>query len=378
MSRPTARDGAVRRSLVAVAARLIPLAVALGLSFALFAASGFDVVPVASGLLEGSLTGRGAVANTVRWAVPLCLIGLGIAVCLRAGEFNIGAQGQMQVGSLLAVWVALEWDAPKPLVILLAALLAVVGGSAWSGLAGVLKVRLGADEVITTLMLNFVALQLVQWVTTGPLKDLTTSGDSASTSRIDPSLRVQGSGEISVAVLAVTALAAVGTWLLLERSRLGLHLSYVGGNSSAAVWQGLPLARVRLIAYLVAGALAGLTGAVEVFGPAGRVVTGATPLLGFTALVVTVVASYRVAGTVVTALFFGGLQAAVLYLPIVSDLPVSGLRIVEGLVAMLITARLAVMLRRRRHNAALAPTASPEAGRAGSGADQADLGAESG
>ena len=350
----------------ALIGRLVTVVVAFGLAFGLFAASGFDAGSVASGLLEGSLTGTGAVANTIRWAVPLCLIGLGIAVCLRAGEFNIGAQGQMLVGSLPAVWVALEWDGPKVAVILVATVLAVLGGAAWSGVAGVLKVRVGADEVITTLMLNFVALQLVQWVTTGPLKDLTTSGDSASTSRIDRSLRVQGSGEISVEIVVLTMLVAVGAWLLLERSRLGLHVSYVGGDSSAATWQGLPIARVRLLAYFIAGALAGLTGAVEVFGPAGRVVTGATPLLGFTALVVTVVASYKVAGTVVSALFFGGLQAAILYLPIVSDLPVSGLRIVEGLVAMLITARLAVVVRRRRDR-----TASPRAAQYEVGSDGA-------
>ncbi len=345
----------------ALIGRVLTLLVAFGLAFGLFAVSGFDAGSIASGLLSGSLTGPGAVANTVRWAVPLCLIGLGIAVCLRAGEFNIGAQGQMLVGSLLAVWVALEWDGPKVAVIALAVLLAVCGGAAWSGLAGVLKVRIGADEVITTLMLNFVALQLTQWVTTGPLKDLATSGDSASTSRIDPSLRVQGSGEISVEVVLLTVLVAFGVWLLLERSRFGLDVSYVGGDSSAATWQGLPIARVRLHAYLIAGALAGLTGAVEVFGPAGRVVTGATPTIGFSALVVTVVASYKIAGTVVSALFFGGLQAAILYLPIVSELPVSGLGIFEGLVAMLVTAGLAEAVRRWRDSAASAQAPRLEA-----------------
>ena len=347
------------RGLGSVVGRLVLVAVAFGAAFGLFAVSGFEIGPVASGLLEGALTGKGAVANTIRWAVPLCLIGVGIAVSLRAGEFNIGAQGQMLVGGLLAVWVALGWEGPRLAVILVATVLAVAAGAVWSGIAGYLKVRLGADEVITTLMLNFVALQLVQWVTTGPLRDPATSGDSASTSRIDVSLRLQGSGEVSIEIVALTALVAVGAWLLLERSRIGLDISYVGGNSSAASWQGLPLRRVRFIAYLIAGALAGLTGAVEVFGPAGRVVTGATPVLGFTALVVTVVASYRVAGTVVSALFFGGLQAAVLYLPIVSDLPVSGLRIIEGLVAMLITARLAMVLRRQSKGAGrLRPTAA--------------------
>ena len=339
----------------ALIGRLAPVAAAFGLAFGLFAVAGFEVGPIASGLLEGAVTGNGAVANTIRWSVPLALIGLGIAVCLRAGEFNIGAQGQMQVGGLLAVWVALRWDAPTLAVIAVATVLAVAAGAVWSGIAGALKVRLGADEVITTLMLNFVALQLVQWVTTGPLRDPGTSGDSASTSRIDASLRVQGSREISIEIVVLVALVAVGVWLLLERSRIGLHISYVGGDGSAASWQGLPLGRIRFVTYLIAGALAGLAGAVEVFGPAGRVVTGATPLIGFTALVVTVVAAYRVAGTVVSALFFGGLQAAVFYLPIVSDLPVSGLRIIEGLVAMLITARLAVLLRRRRRGEAEPP-----------------------
>ena len=328
--------------------RVAPVVVALCIAFGLFAVAGFGVGPIASGLLEGALTGNGAVANTIRWSVPLGLIGLGIAVCLRAGEFNIGAQGQMQVGGLLAAWVALRWDGPTLAVIAVATVLAVAAGAIWSGIAGALKVRFGADEVITNLMLNFVALQLVQWVTTGPLRDPATSGDSASTSRIDASLRVQGSGEISIEIVVLFAFVAVVIWLLLERSGIGLHISYVGGNSSAASWQGLPLGRIRFVTYLIAGALAGLTGAVEVFGPAGRVVTGATPLLGFTALVVAVVAAYKVAGTVVSALFFGGFQAAIFYLPIVSDLPVSGLRIIEGLVAMLITARLAVLLRRRR------------------------------
>lgn len=340
----------MKQSLWRLAVRVIPVAAAFGLAFALFAGTGFDVGDVAGGIVEGSVTGPGAFANTVRWSVPLVLIGLGIAVSLRAGEFNIGAQGQMLLASLASVWVALEWDAPKYAVILVATALAIAVGTCWSAIAGVLKVRLGADEVITTLMLNFVALQIIHWAATGPLRDPGMSGDSASTPRIDAGLRLQESGKMSLEIILVTCGVIAVVWVLLERSRLGLHIRYTGTSPEAARWQGLPMGRIRIATYLIAGALAGLAGAAETFGPAGRVVTGSTPTLGFSALVVAVVGALGVSGTVVAGIFFGGLQAVILYLPIVSDLPTSGLRIVEGLVAMLITAQLAVVIRRRRRS----------------------------
>ena len=350
----------MNQHLARLVARLAPVIIAFALAFALFAATGFSVGSVASGIVEGVLTGRGATTNTIRWSIPLILIGLGIAVSLRAGEFNIGAQGQFLVGSLAAIWVALRWDLPKAWLIFFAIVLAVVAGALWSAIAGVLKVYLGADEVITTLMLNFVAIQLVQWVATGPLRDPFSSGDAASTERLDPSLRVQGSGEYSLELILLTIAVIVAVWSLLERSRLGIAVQLIGANPKAAAWQGLSIRGTRLYTYLIAGGLAGLTGATEVFGPAGRVVTGSTPTLGFTALVVATVGSLAVVGTVTAGLFFGGLQAAILYLPIVSDLPPSGLRIIEGLVALLITAQLATALRRRRSTASPLPDEAPE------------------
>lgn len=338
----------MKPSPVTALTRSVPVIAAFGLAFLLFAATGFDAGGIVTGIVEGVLTGPGALSNTIRWTVPLVLIGLGIAASLRGGEFNIGAQGQMLVGSLTAVWVALEWSGPVPVVILVGTLLAVAAGAVWSAVAGVLKVYLGADEVIVTLMLNFIALQIIHWAATGPLKDLATSGDSASTPRIDPALRVQKSGEISIEVLILTALVVIAVWALLERSELGLQIRYAGTNPDAARWQGMAMNRIRISTYLIAGTLAGLAGAVEVFGPAGRVVTGSTPTLGFSALVVATVGAFGISGTVAAAVFFGGLQAAILYLPIVSDLPTSGLRIIEGLVAMLITAQLASMIRRQR------------------------------
>ena len=132
----------MRSLLLSASTKGIPVAVALGLTFSLFEVTGFDSLGVASGIVEGALTGPGALSNTFRWAVPLILMALGIAVSLRAGEFNIGTQGQLLVGSLATVWVALEWEAPAPAVILVATLVGVIAGAMWSSIAGVLKVRL--------------------------------------------------------------------------------------------------------------------------------------------------------------------------------------------------------------------------------------------
>ncbi|MEM7274382.1 MAG: ABC transporter permease [Actinomycetota bacterium] len=338
----------MRDRLVTLGWQAVPVLLAFGLAAAIFAVAGFDVVGVVDGAVQGSVTGNGAAANTIRWSIPLILIGVGVAVSLRAGEFNIGGQGQFLIGQCAAVWVGLRWDLPNPWAFIAAVILAVVAGALWSGIAGALKLTLGADEVITTLMLNFVALNFVQWLTSSSLTDPLTSGDAASTARLDPALRLQGSGQISLTLVLVTAAVVVGVWLLLERTPLGLGTTMVGANPTAAGWQGLPVTRIRFSSYLVAGGLAGLAGATEVFGPAGRVVTGATPTLGFTALLVAVVASLSIFGTVGIGLFFGALQAAVLFLPIVSDLPPSGLRILEGMVALLITAQLAVVIRSRR------------------------------
>jgi simple sugar transport system permease protein len=324
---------------------VLPLLLAILMSAALFFATGYDVASVISGVIEGAITGFGSFWQTLRWSMPLLLIALGFLFCLRAGEFNIGGQGQMMMGGLGTVAVALLLPGPVALVLPLAILSGIALGAAWSFLPGLLKVKLGADEVIVTLMLNFVAVLFVSWVTTGPLKDPAVRGETASTPTVDSALRLSGGDGMSVTLLVLIAVAVVFAWLLAERSAFGLKLRYVGEAPEAARWQGMQAGQLKLWAYVLAGSFAGLAGAFEVLGPNGRLVTGATPTIGFTAIVVTIVGLSRVSGIVFAALLFGGLQAAILFLPIVSDLPSSGLKILEGLIALLVTAE---FIRRRR------------------------------
>ena len=325
---------------------IFPVVLSIVLSLVLFAITGYDVIGVIAGVVEGAITGYGSFWQTLRWTMPLLLIALGFMFSTRAGEFNIGGQGQMMIGGLSSVAVALLCPGPAALVIPLTILAGILGGMFWSALAGTLKIRFGADEVIITLMLNFIAVLFVQWVTTGPLKDPAVRGQSASTPKVDETLRLSSGDGMSVTLLIFITIVVLLAWLLAERSRFGLQSRYAGTAPMAALWQGMDVNRLKMGAYLLAGAFAGLAGAFEVLGPNGRMVTGATPTIGFTAIVVTIVGMSRVPGIVLAALLFGGLQAAILFLPIVSDLPSSGLRILEGTIAALVTARFVTLKRR--------------------------------
>ncbi|MDE0001592.1 MAG: hypothetical protein OXQ29_02715, partial [Rhodospirillaceae bacterium] len=195
-----------------------------------FAVAGYDVTGAILGILEGALTGPGSFRQTLRWSIPLVLIALGFMISFRTGEFNIGGQGQLMLGGLGAVSVALLVPGPPALIMLMAIATGICAGALWSAIAGALKLRFGADEVITTLMLNFIAVLFIQWVTVGPLKDPAVRGETASTPRVDEALRLTGGDGVSPAMLFVVALAIFAAWLISERTPFGLKSRLVGAN----------------------------------------------------------------------------------------------------------------------------------------------------
>ena len=165
------RGGTMRRWLDGALHSIVPIVVAFVLGFILFAATGYDVAEVADGLWQGAAAAPGSLEQSLRWALPLAVVSLGIIITLRTGEFNIGAQGQILLGGLGAVAVALLLPESPPLIVIpLAIVCGIIAGALWSAIAGALKVWFNSDEVINTLMLNFIAVLLIQWVTTGPFQ----------------------------------------------------------------------------------------------------------------------------------------------------------------------------------------------------------------
>lgn len=326
--------------------------------------SGYSVAEVFSGTIQGAITAKGAVASTIRWTIPLLLIAWGVTIAFRAGFFNIGGQGQFYVGACAALAVALGWQTgPAWLVIIAGTAAAATAGAAWSLIPGWLRVRFGADEVLTTLIMSFIGSLVLQYLTSGPMRNPQEgAGQTAASKTIPEAFRLTGSSGVSLLLLAIVVLTGAAVWVLLERTRFGLSVELAGRNPVMARWQGINVRRVGLASFGLAGVLAGLAGAMELFGPAARLVSGFSPTVGFNAVVVALVGLLTVPGVALSALFFGGLQSAILFLPIVTDVPPPALVVLNGMVALLVTIRFRARRRRAVSGPAVAGGADGEAG----------------
>ncbi|WP_285114384.1 ABC transporter permease [Leifsonia sp. fls2-241-R2A-40a] len=320
---------------------------AFALGSLVFLVSGYNVSSIWSGTVQGAISAPGALQNTLRWTIPLVIAGLGVLVSFRAGFFNVGAQGQIYVGALTATVVGLAVPAPGPLLSVLCALAGMAGGAVWALIAAVLKVVFGTDEVLSTLMLNFIAVLLVQYVAGGPLRDKAGSSAVASTTALPQDARVSNGLGVSPTLLIVAILAVVLVWVWASSTRSGLTTELLGRNPVVVRWQGASSGRLAFVCFGAAGAAAGLAGSLDVLGPAGRLVAGFSPDIGFTAVLVALVGMLTVPGVVLAGLLFGGLQAALQYLPTVSDIPRSALDLIQGLIAVLITLQVRSVWRKR-------------------------------
>jgi ABC-type uncharacterized transport system permease subunit len=326
--------------ILAVGRAVAFVALALVLCGVIFEASGFSAPDMFSAILDGAFLSDGALIHDLRWACPLFVSASGVIVAFRCGYFNVGAQGQFYMGAIgAAVAVALLPGWPALLVTLAALLAALVFGGLWALWPGWLRIRSGTDEVITTLMGNFIAGLALIWVTSGPLKDPSGSGQVTSSTPVPAVIRISTDTGVSGWILALTVLVGLVTWVLVNRTAFGVLGGLAGRNPVMVRWQGASLSRLGLGAFVFSGATAGLAGAMEVLGPDGRLVSGFSPAHGFTAVLIALVANLSVSGSVIVALFFGGLASASLYLPVIAGLPSAAIDMVNAAIALFITAR---------------------------------------
>jgi general nucleoside transport system permease protein len=262
-------------------------------------------------LIRGSLGGTSQLSETLIAATPLILTGLAVAVPLRAGLFNIGAEGQVVAGGVLAGLVGFSLSGwPLAIHLPLAILAGLVGGALYGWIPGVLKARTGAHEVISTIMLNNIALLVSGWLVSTTLfrqPDRTdpiskTVEASARFPRFVPELRVNTS------LLLALVLAAFIFWMV-ERSTRGFELNAVGLNPTAATTAGMSVNRSIILAMSTGGALAGAAGAALILGVQGRLTIGFSAGIGFNGITVALLGRGRIGGTVAAGLLFGALQA---------------------------------------------------------------------
>jgi simple sugar transport system permease protein len=314
---------------------------ALALGALLIWATGGDPILAYRGLWEGSLGRPDSVSETVVWAVPYILAGLAVGLAFRGGLFNIGAEGQLSVGALAAAWVGFGVQGvPWPVHLVVALLVGVAAGALWAGLAGWLKARTGAHEVITTIMLNYVALNLLGWLLSvswfqAPPFSQAISRNVKDTARLPHLL----GGDLRVHFGLLLALAAAaGTAWLLDRSTLGFRLRAVGANPNAARTAGMKVEPSYTTVMLLAGGLAGLAGVSQILGTNNAVTQTVDAGYGFDGITVALLGRATPWGTVLAALLFGALRAGSLSMQARTGVPVDLVTVLQALIVLFIAA----------------------------------------
>ena len=296
-----------------VAAPFAAVVVTLLLTSVLVAWAGAPVGKAYALLLQGGFGSRFALTETLTRATPLILTGLAAAVAFRARLFNIGAEGQLYAGALAAVAVGglhggSGFEASPWLLFPLMVAAAMAAGAALLLGPALLKSRLGVDEVVTTLLLNFIALLVVSAMLDGPMKDPTAMGWPQSVA-LQETLQLGKLIErsrVHTGLLAALGLS-LALWALLRFTTLGFEIRAVGANARAAAFAGMPVQAVGLKVALLSGALAGLAGALEVAGRTGYVTLDMSPGYGYSGIVIAMLAMLNPLGVVAAAVFVAGM-----------------------------------------------------------------------
>ncbi len=344
------------------------LAIVIG---AIIAASvGFNPLVVYSSLLSGAFGSSVNIANTVAGAIPLTIVGLGLALAFRAGLFNIGAEGQYWVGVMVAVWLGYSVHiSPGWLHSLICIIGAMLAGGLWGGvIPGLAKAFRGAHEVITTMMMSYIGIFLAKYmIENGPMRE---PGYIPQSKQIDAnawlSMIVQNTQLTTGVYIALVAVVVV--WWLLFHTTFGFQIRTVGFNQRAARYAGMSVPLFTVLSLGLSGVLAGLAGAVQVLGLSHHLSEGFSTQYGFTAIVAALLARNNPFGVVLAALFFSALATGGQTMQVVSGVPASLTDVLTGLIIFFVAAEQMVPLtlswyqrqKRRRSTSMIAKEAKAE------------------
>lgn len=305
--------------------------------------AGYDLGDAAVAMIRGSVGSPYAFfSQTLHRAIPLILLGLAVAFAFRSGALNIGAEGQFYAGAIAATWAGVQAGGLPPAVAVCRVLSAgCIAGVAWGAVPAFLRIRFGVLEVISTLLLNFVAEALVSWMVTGPLQEARRaypqSDPIAETARL-PLL----TGRLHVGIL-IALLLALLLWLFFARTRLGFELRAAGAGPEAAETVGrIPVERRFGLALLVSAGIGGLAGAVEVSGVSYALFQSLSPGYGFTAIAVALLARLDPRWVVGSGILFAALEAGAAGMQRDAGVPSVVVYVVEAVVII------AVLLSTRR------------------------------
>ncbi|HEY2916335.1 MAG TPA: ABC transporter permease [Candidatus Limnocylindrales bacterium] len=325
---------------VAILLALVAGAVVIILSSALVPGHTFDPsLPITAyqALFQGSLGSDNARVETLVQAAPLLLAALGIGLGFKAGLFNIGGQGQFLMGAVASVAAAGALKGDGPLVAIPLSLLAgCVAGALWGFIPGFLKALSGAHEVVTTIMLNFVALALLSYLVAGPLR-LAKSPQPVTAAVGDAALPIIMGRDGHIGII-IAAVAVPIVWFLLFRTTLGFQIRAVGANPDASRYAGMKPRRMIMLTMTVAGLFAGLAGAGNVLGINHQMSATFSTTVGFDAITVALLGRSHPIGILLASLLFGGMRAGAALMQIKAGVPVELVDVVQSIILLFLVA----------------------------------------
>lgn len=301
--------GWIRSGLRAISVPLVSVILALLIGAIILAVSGANPWEAYTALAQGSFGSLKTLGRTLEKATPLVFSGLAVSFAFKAGLFNIGAQGQLLLGAITAAGIGFGVEGlPVYIHLPLALLGGAAAGALYGAIPGALKTATGAHEVITTIMLNYVAINITDYLADGPWKDTSPGNIVARTPKILPSAEIPRVAGLPLGFF-IAIIVAIFVWWVLSKTTLGFEIQTAGLNPSAAKYAGIRVSLTIVITMVLSGLLAGVGGAIETQGVVGRFQPGFNTGLGFDGITVALLGKTHPIGNILAALLIGAMKA---------------------------------------------------------------------
>lgn len=316
---------------------VLAFAIALAVNAVIISLFGFSPLKVYQAVVTGAAGSRQAILQTLSQSTILILTGLSFTIAFKAGLINIGAEGQLYMGAIFGSIAGIYLQLPGPLHKIVVILVAMAAGGAWAMLAGYLKIKFNANEVISTIMLNTIAVKLCGYIVNYPLKEdgqiaqTALLRDTAIIARMDPSSQFNAT---FFATLLIVAIA----WIIVNKTVFGYEMRVTGLNRSAALAAGIDVNRRVMASMAISGAIAGCAGMFQVMGINHRLVDGFSSGYGFSGVAVSALAGGGVGGVVLSGILFGAFKNGAMVVQRLSRVPSDFVMILQALVIVFVAA----------------------------------------
>ncbi|MHC1783494.1 MAG: ABC transporter permease [Anaerolineaceae bacterium] len=339
--------------------------VSLGIATIFLWLSGYEPFAVVNGMWSSFTTD---IAGTIRWATPLILAGLAVCITFKAEVWNLGIDGQIYMGGAAAAAVALALPETNSFVAVTQVILAgMIGGMLFAMIPALLKVFFNTNEVVSTLLLNFIAIRFVEYLISGPMRDPTSITKLNASEKLPrftwmPRLEIFNPSPTNIGVY-FAIIAAIVVAFIFFKTKLGYEIKIIGTNAILGVYGGMKPKLTTVMVMAISGALSGLIGVIEVAAVQHRLINGFNPSFGFDGIVVSLLANHNPIGILLTGVFFGNLRNAGIIMERLTETPSAITDIVMAIVILIITSQIALpKIKELRKRMAMKKKTSPDVG----------------